>query len=189
VAAQPRGTIHGARGAKVELQILFGTGNEEGTSLGEDIEAGEVHITAIHQVEGSDFEEQLIQQVDVVDLSAGHIDIGRNAAAYIQQGMQLDGALAATKLRPGKQRQTQIDGGGVESIDGLGPLHSERGVAVEVASPGDQDLGEVAIDAPVADLVGIGESGARNSTSETHVIELRLLSAQTGFDVAEAGAT
>ena len=123
-----------------------------------------------------------------MDLPAGHINIGRNAAAHIQQGMQLDGALAATELRPGKQRQTQIDGGGVESIDGLAQLHSESRMAVEGAGPGDQDLGEVAIDSPVAHLVGIGERGARYSTAETHVIELGLLSAQTGLDIAETGA-
>ena len=157
-------------------------------SLREEIEASEVHITAIHQVEGSDFEEQLIQQVDVVHLPAGHINIGRNAAPQIQQGMQLDRALAATKLRPGEQGQTQIDGGGVEGIDGLGQVHAERFVAVEVAGHADEHLGEVAIDSPVANLVGIGERGARNSTSETHVIELRLLSAQTGFDVAQTAA-
>ena len=45
-----------------------------------------------------------------------------------------------------------------------------------------------AINSPVANLVGVGERGARNSTSETHVIELGLLSAQTGFDVAQTGA-
>jgi hypothetical protein len=103
--------------------------------------------------------------------------------------MQLDGALAATKLRPGKQRQTQVDGGGVEGVDGLGQFHSERFVAIEVARYADEYLGEVAIDSPVASLVGIGERGARNSTSETHVIELRLLSAQTGLDIAETGAS
>ena len=60
-----------------------------------------------------------------MDLAAGHINTGRNAAAQVQQGMQFDGAFLAAELRPGKQRQAQIDGGGVEGIDGLVQLHAE----------------------------------------------------------------
>src|ERR1017187_6563877 len=92
--------------------------------------------------------------------------------------MQLDRALAATELRPGEQGQTQIDGGGVEGINGLGQVHGERLVAVEVAGHTDEHLGEVAIDAPVAKFVGIGERGARNAIaeaqrSEEHTSELQ----------------
>jgi len=35
----------------VELHILFGASDEEGTSLGQNIQAREVHITTIEQVE------------------------------------------------------------------------------------------------------------------------------------------
>ena len=141
VAAQSGGAFDGTRVATVELHILFGAGDEEGASLREDIEASEVHITAIEQVKRSGFGKQLVQQVDVVNLAAGHINIGRNAAPQIQQRVQLHRALAAAKLPPGEQRQAQIDGGGVEGIHGLGQLHAERFVAVEVAGGGNQDSG------------------------------------------------
>jgi len=102
--------------------------------------------------------------------------------------VQLDGALAAAKLAPGEERQTQIDGGGVEGVHALAQLHPERFVAVEVAGHANQHLRKVGINPPVAKLVGVGEGGAGNSTSEAHVVKLGLLGAQTGFDVAETGA-
>ena len=83
--------------------------------------------------------------------------------------MQLDGTLVAAKLGPGEQRQTQIDGGRVEGIDGLRQLHSERLVAVEIAGAADQHLGKVAVNAPVAHLVGVGQRVARNLPPETHM--------------------
>ena len=61
-------------------------------------------------------------------------------------------------------------------------------VAVEVAGHGNQHLSEVGVDSPVAKLLGVGEGGAGNSTSEAHMIELGLLGAQTGFDVAQTCA-
>lgn len=45
----------------------------------EDIKTSEVHITAIEQIKRSGFEKKFVQKVDVVDLAAGHINIGWNA--------------------------------------------------------------------------------------------------------------
>ena len=82
----------------------------------------------------------------------------------------------------------QIDGGRVESVDGLGQFDSERLVAVKIAGHANQHLGKVAVNAPVASLVGIGERSAGNAAPKTHVIKPGLLGAQAGFDVAETGA-
>ena len=132
--------------------------------------------------------EAIGQNVHVVDLAPGHINIGRNAASQIQQGVQFHGALMATEFSPRKKRQAQIDGCGVQGIHGLGQLHSERFVAIEVAGGGNQDLSEIGIDAPVTMLVGVRQGIARNLPPEAHVIKLGLLGAQTGFDIAETFA-
>ena len=188
VAAHATGAIDGARGAQVELQVLFGAGDEKGASLREQIETSEVHITAVEQVKRSRFQQQFVEEVDIVDLPAGHINTGRNAAAHVQQGMQLDRTFVAAKLSPGKQRQAQIDGGRVEGIHGLGQVHAERFLAVKVAGEANQHLRKVAVDAPVANLVGVGQRVARNLPPETHVVKLGLLGAQTSFDIAQAAA-
>jgi hypothetical protein len=100
--------------------------------------------------------------------------------------MQLDSTFATPKLAPGKQRQAPIDGRRVEGLDGLGQVHAESFLAVEFAGTANQFLREVAVDAPVANLVGGGQGVARNLSPETPVIEFGLLGAQTSFDVAQA---
>src|SRR5437879_8308122 len=146
---------------RAELHILFGASDEEGTSLSQDIQASEVHITAIEQVKRSGFGKQLVQNVDVVNLASGHINVGRNAAPQIQQCVQFHRALVAAEFSPREKRQAQIDGRGVQGIHRLGQLHSERLVAVEVASGGNQDMSEIGVDPPVAVLVGVGQQIGR----------------------------
>src|SRR5256886_9283141 len=75
--------------------------------------------------------------------------------------------VCSSDLSPGEKRQAQIDGRGVQGIHRLGQLHSERLVAVEVASGGNQNLSEIGVDPPVAVLVGVGQR------SEEHTSELQ----------------
>jgi hypothetical protein len=50
----------------------------------------------------------------------------------------------------------------------------------------DQTFGEVGVNAPVAFLVGVSQGGARDTPADAHVIELGVLGAQAGLDVAQA---
>src|SRR6266446_1074332 len=50
----------------------------------------------------------------------------------------------------------------------------------------DQTLSEVAIDAPVASLVGVGQSRTFDRAAEAGVIKLVALSSKTDFDIAQA---
>src|SRR6516162_2760590 len=112
-------------------------------SWGKEIETSKVHVTAVEQVKRARFEQHLVEEVDIVDLPAGHINTGRNAAAHVQESMQLDRTFVAAKLPPGKERQAQIDGGRVEGIHRLGQVHAERFLVVEVAGEANQLLGKV----------------------------------------------
>jgi len=188
VATHAAGVIDRARGAQVELQVLFGARDKKRASLREQIETGEVHITAVEQIKRSRFQQHLVEKIDIVDLPAGHINTGGNAAAHIQERMQLDRTFVTAKLSPRKQRQAQIDGGRVEGIHGLGQVHAERFVAVKIPRPVDQHLCEVAINAPVANLVGMRQRVARNLPPETDVVKFGLLGAKASFDIAQAAA-
>src|SRR5439155_4339671 len=95
---------------------------------------------------------------------------------------------SATEFPPREKRKAQIDGRRVQGIHGLGQLHSERFVAVKVASGGNQDLSEIGVDPPVAVFVGVCQRVARNLAPEAHMIELGLLSTKTSFDSAETFA-
>jgi hypothetical protein len=87
---------------------------------------------------------------------------GGDIAAQIQECVEFDRRLGALERRPREQRKTEIDGGGVERIDGLVEIDAEAVIDVVAPGGGDQDLGEVGMDAPVALLVGIGQGGARD---------------------------
>jgi hypothetical protein len=45
--------------------------------------------------------------------------------------MELDCGLSFSEACPGKQRQAQIDGGGIERIDGLLQFHAEAVLGIE----------------------------------------------------------
>ena len=73
--------------------------------------------------------------------------------------MQFDGALGLSEVGPGEHGQAQVDGGGVQGIDGVVEFQSQ--VVLGIQGPGDADEGvcEVGIQAPVALLVGVGRCG------------------------------
>src|SRR6266566_8324149 len=75
--------------------------------------------------------------------------------------------VAGPLARSAHVEATPVDGRGVQGIHRLGQLHSERLVAVEVASGGNQDMSEIGVDPPVAVLVGVGQRVARNLSPET----------------------
>jgi hypothetical protein len=62
------------------------------------------------------------------------MDESRDVAAQIEQRVEFDGGLGALERRPGEQREAEIDGGGVEGIDGLAELGAEA--IVDVEAPG-----------------------------------------------------
>src|SRR5208282_1991220 len=72
-----------------------------------------------------------------------------------------------------------------EGVDRLVQFHPERFVLIEAAGLGDEQAGKVGVDAPVALLVGVGQGVARDGAPKAHVIKLRRMRAQAGFDVAQ----
>src|SRR5258706_11134806 len=109
-----------------------------------------------------------------------------DVAAQVEQRVELDGAFFLAELGPGKKREAQIDGGRIERVNSLLQGHTETVAEIKFSGLGDQHLREVGVDAPVSHRVGVGQSVARHSTTDAHVIELRLLRSEAGFDVAQA---
>ena len=108
------------------------------------------------------------------------------ADAQVDQRVQLDRRLGRTKRRPRKQRQAQIDRGGIERVDRFLEVHPEGLVEIEPARNTNQVLREFCVDAPVARFVRVGERTARHRSANPQVIELGRLRTQARFDVAQA---
>ncbi len=88
------------------------------------------------------------------------MDERRNVAAQIQKGVQLDGGLGAAEMCPWEDGQAQVDGRGIECVDGIVQIEAQVLVRIQRAGNPNQGLSEVCIDAPIALLVGFGQSGA-----------------------------
>ena len=95
-------------------------------------------------------------------------------------------ALVVRKLAQGEDGQTQVDGGGVQGIDGIGQLPGERFAGIELAGTGDEALGKIRLDAPVATFIGSGEGGASDWRRKAGMIEFGGMGCQARFDVTQA---
>lgn len=121
-----------------------------------------------------------------MQLAVADEDEGRDIAPQIQERVQLDRRFGRAERRPGKDRETQIDRGGIERVDGIFEIEPERLVGVKSSGCADQALCEVAVDAPIPRRVGIGQRVACHRAAKSQVIELGALHTQTRFDVAQA---
>jgi len=99
--------------------------------------------------------------------------------------MKFHRGFVRAKVCPGKQRETQVNGRGVEGIHGIRQVDAEFIVTIKFFCRGNQDLSKVCVDAPRARVVGVRESAARNLTAQSHVIQLGVLRAQARFDVSQ----
>ena len=145
----------------------------------------EVQVAAIHHVERSGLEGQHIQHVDLVGLAVRDMNEGWNVAAQIEQRMKFDCCLGGTKRRPWKQRQTQVDGRGIQGIHRIGKLYSKAVVAVEFASTSDEQRCQIRPDMPVATFVGIGQRRPFDGRAKTHAMQLRLVGKQASLYIAQ----
>ncbi|MBA7592857.1 hypothetical protein ES708_35053 [subsurface metagenome] len=146
----------------------------------------EVEIAAIHDIHGTGFDYELIEDIDIVNASVSNDNHGGNTATQIQEGMHLDCSLSFAEYCPRKQGKTQIDGGGIQGVDCLIQFHAEAFVGVQSPGLSDEHLGEVGVDAPVSDLVGIGQGIAGDVSTNAHMVELVSRSSETCLDIPQA---
>ena len=186
VQAQSGGFVHRAGVAPDESEVFLGACDEEGGTLMQAMQAGEVQIPAIHDVERTGLPSELVEEVHVVNTAWRDNNDGGKVAVEREQRVEFDGGLVLTELGPREQRETEVNGGGVQCIGGGFEVGEERVFGVERGGLRDEDLGEVGEDAPVALFVGISQRAAGGGLAETGVIEFWTEGGQTGCDVAEA---
>jgi hypothetical protein len=115
--------------------------------------------------------------LDVVELAVGDVDEGGDVAAQIEQGVQFHCPPCSGGSWPREHRQAQVDGGGVQRVDGIGQFDPEVFVHIEAPGDCDQGLGKLGVDAPVADLVRVGQRVSGDAPANAHVVELVVLGA------------
>src|SRR5207248_11500807 len=121
-------------------QVGLGANHEEAEQLMQLVETFEIEIAAIHHNVGAGFGHEEIEHVDIVHLAIGNVDKYRNGAVEIDHGVELDGALGATEVRPRKEGQTQVDDRSVECVHRRIQVQAEILVGVERSRNADETL-------------------------------------------------
>ena len=99
--------------------------------------------------------------------------------------MQFDGGFVPAEFGPRKQREAQVNGGGIQRVSGGLEIGAERILGVKLRGLLDEDLSKVGEDTPVALFVGLGQRAAGGGLAETAMIEFGAEGSETGLDVAE----
>ena len=81
------GFVHGPRVEASEAEVAFGSGDEEGRCLMDGIKAIEIQIPTVDNIEGSWFEDQLIEDVDVVNFAMSDNNERGNTSPEVQEGV------------------------------------------------------------------------------------------------------
>ena len=149
VTEQAGGFIDRSRVTAAVAGIGLGPDNEEGGGDSQGKQALEIEVSAVHDVAGAGLGEEEVEDVDIVQFAVGEMDKGGDIAAQVQQGMQFDGGFGLAEARPGEHGQTQVDGGGVEGIDGIIQFQPQVVVGIQGSGQANQGLGEVGVEAPV----------------------------------------
>ncbi len=184
-ADQTGRSIHRMRIASLGFEVRLGARDEEAASLVQVIQPFGVEVASVHYVVGPGLRQQQVEHVDVVHLPVGDVNGSGNIAAQIHQRVQFDGRLGRPERRPREDRQTQVDGRGIERVYRLGQVHTEGFFGVQAACEADQPLGEARVDAPIAGRIGIGQGVAGYVAANPQMIELRRLRSKARLDISQ----
>src|SRR5205823_12165294 len=170
----------------LDQDIGLGAHNEEGRAKREDVKTLEIQVAAIHDVERSGLRRNLVEDVDVMHFAVGNADKRGDIAMEVEQRVHLHGAFVATELRPRKQRQAEIDRGGIQCVHAVVEIHADGIGGVEGPGDADQGLRKVGKDTPVTRLIGVSQSGPRHFAAYSEMVEFASHRTQACFDVSQA---
>ncbi len=188
VETQAGGFVHRPGVTAGATEILLGPGDEESAALMNPMPAGEVQVAAIHDVKRTGIPDELVEDVDIMHNASGDNDDGGKVALQGQQCVEFDGGLGTAEGGPRKEREAEVNGGGIQRISRGLEFKAERFIGIERGGLLDEDLGEIGKDTPVPLFVGHRQSVAGSGLADAGVIELWAEGRQTGFDVAQAFA-
>jgi len=186
VGSQAGGLVHGAGLADVVAHVGLGPGDEEGPGRMDGSQTEEIYVSTIQYVEGSDFEDDPIQGVDVVGLPLGDRDEHGDRAAQVDHRVELDRGLSLAKAGPWEEVHAQVYRGGVDGVDDLVHVQDVSFRAIQLAGLADEDLAKLEVDHPASMLVGVGQVAFGYDSLDSHRIEQSRLGPEACFDVAPA---
>jgi hypothetical protein len=186
IETQASGFIHGPGVAAGATEVFLGTGDKESAGLMEPVEPGEIEIPTVQKVESARFPCQLVEDVQVLNTARGDNDDGGKVALQCQQRVQFDARLVSPEGGPGKEREAQVNGSGVQRVGRGLKFNAEGFIGVEDGGLLNEDLGKVGENTPVAAFISVGQGAAGRGLPDPGVIEFGAKGGQAGFDIAQA---
>jgi hypothetical protein len=182
IALQTGRGVDGCGGFSVELQIHPGS-DDKATALSvQVIQPLEIQISPIHKVDAAGKDRDHIQDLHIIGLAIENMDKCGDSALQIHDGVNFNGSLLPAKPGLREQRQTQVNGRGVQDFNRFGHLI----FAIQVLGMSDQYHGQILIDLPGAIGIGIGECTEGHIGFDTHVVTARPESIEGGGQVTQA---
>ena len=172
----------------LRIHVGLGARDEEGAGLLRPVQPREIQIAAIHDVERARLDRQEIEDIHLTHLAVGDVDESRSCATQIQRRVQPDRCLGVAQRRPVEQRQAQVNGGGVERVDGGIEIDVQRLADVQGPCARDPAHGQRVVDAPVAQIQRSGQRRARWRVLQPHVEQPAAIGLQTDLDIAQGRA-
>lgn len=124
------------------------------------IQALKIDIRAVEDVDCAGFNNEFIEEINVVSLSFCNPYKTRDRAAQVEKRMQLDSGFLFSETRPRKERKTQVNRGGVKRVSDRFEFGAELFVAVKFPCLIDENLSKVSEDAIVSGCVRVGKGVA-----------------------------
>src|SRR5690606_33075534 len=131
VALHSRSLVHWQIIEALEPEVVFGPDDEESPCLMYRMKSGKVDIAPVHDVDGTCFDLELIEDLHFVSLAVGNDYHCRYASLEIQECVEFYRSFVLPELCPGKERQAEIDDSGVQCIHRLIQFHAEGLAHVE----------------------------------------------------------
>ena len=151
--------INGTRRPSPEPHPFLGAGHEERRFLGEAMQAFEIDVPAVHDVDGPGLEQQIVEKRHVCGFSFSNLHDCGDRPAEIELRVQFHGGIVSSIAGPRKHRQTEVDDGRVEGIHRVRQVDGEGLIDIERPRGANQAVREVGVDTPVAGFVRISQSG------------------------------
>ena len=150
------------------------------------VEACKIEIAAIHNVDGAGFDDQVVEDIDVVNLSCCYDDHRRNVSVQIQEGMEFYGTFPFSKSRTWEKGQTAIDGSRVQGVNCLIQFDPKGIFDIKFSGPGNEYLSEIGINSPISGLIGMGKGIARHLPPDAQMIKPGRGYPQAGLNISQA---
>src|SRR5262249_41165536 len=95
------------------------------------VQTRKIRIAAVHDDVGTWLSNDPIQCLNVMNFAMCDVDEHWDRALDIDHGVEFHCSFGAAKARPREQGQTQVDGGGVQCIDGSLEIESQVRIGIE----------------------------------------------------------